>query len=37
MMGEAHQSFLLINQLKQSKHIIFGPGTLWRTWGTRPV
>jgi hypothetical protein len=22
---------------KQSKHIIFGPRTLRRTWGTRPV
>jgi hypothetical protein len=22
---------------KQSKHIIFGPGTLGRTWGPRPV
>src|ERR1700679_799246 len=24
-------------QEKHSKHINFGPGTLWRTWGTRSV
>jgi hypothetical protein len=22
---------------KHLKRIIIGPGTLWRTWGTRPV
>jgi hypothetical protein len=41
--GAAHESFCDINEQmqadkgKQSKHIVFGPGTLWRTWGTRPV
>jgi hypothetical protein len=42
--GEAHDSFHSIDQQiqggareKQSKHIIFGPGTLWRTWGTHLV
>ena len=35
--GEAHHSFCEIEQQKQSKHIIFGPRTLRRTWGTRPV
>jgi len=30
-------AFLEIEQEKQSKHIIFGPRTLRRTWGTRPV
>ena len=28
---------MLQRQEKQSKHIVFGPGTLWRTWRTRPV
>jgi hypothetical protein len=36
--GEALQLFFAkSNQQKQSKNIIFGPGTLMRTWGTRPV
>ena len=41
--GEAHQSLCYIDdksrlgQEKQSKHIIFGPRTPRRTWGTRPV
>jgi hypothetical protein len=46
--GEAHDRFRLSVKLnpfgaaepsngKQLKNIIFGPGTLMRTWGTRPA
>ena len=36
--GRSPQKFSCeIEQQKQSKHIIFNPRTLWRTWGTRPV
>ena len=31
--------FSLTDSLKRSRAspVLFGPGTLWRTWGTRPV
>jgi hypothetical protein len=34
--GEAHDCFVPASCKKHWKQIIFGPGTLERTWGTRP-
>jgi hypothetical protein len=37
LMKAAHAVLSSAEYRKSGSPVFFGPGTLWRTWGTRPV